>query len=662
MSDNPLLLKGEMPPPSGVPAVAPGMPAWAAAILAVATVGALYFGREILIPVTIAMLLSFMLSPLIDLFRRLRLGRIPSVLLAVLIAISVIVGLGTAIGVQVGNLAQEIPEYQATVERKITGLLDNTLHKLDRAIAGISGQVEGHTATTPRSAPAALASHAASSAGTQQPIPVVVTQPLPSALAIAETILSPLLHPLETIGIILVVSIFALLQREDLRDRAIRLFGSGDLQRTTVAMNEAARRLSRYFLTQLGINTCFGIIIAGGLWLIGVPHPFLWGILGLLLRFIPYIGSWIAAVLPLALTAAVDPGWTMTIWTGLLYVVSEGAMGQVVEPLLYGHSTGLSPFAVVIAAIFWTWIWGPIGLLISTPLTLCFVVLGRHVERLEFLDVLLGDRPALTPVEGFYQRMLADDPDEALAQAEQYLAERPLSSYYDEVALRGLQLAANDVQRGALPAQKVERLKSAVKELVDDLDRFDDDPRAPAAEPEPVAGPTIDQQTLPKVASASPKSFDPERAAPQWRSETPILCIAGRGPLDEAASTMLAQLLVKHGLGARAARYEEASRAGVGRMDVGGVAMVCISYLEITGNPAHLRYLLQRLRKRLPDVELLVGLWPANDPVLRDAELRRLVGADRYVNTLHEAVDACIEAASANSANQTSDALAVAGQ
>jgi len=652
MSDNSPISTGRIPPPApAVPAATPGMPVWAAAILVAIAVGALYFGREILVPVTIAMLLSFLLSPLIDLLRRLRLGRVPSVVLAVLFAIGILVGLGGAIGSQVAQLAQEIPEYQTTIEGKVAELRDSTLNKLDRAIASVSSQVAGRGGTTPNTSPAVPAPHAAPTPDQQQqPVPVVVTQPTPSALAIGQKVLSPLLHPLATIGIILVVAIFALLQREDLRDRAIRLFGSGDLQRTTVAMNEAGRRLSRYFLTQLGINTCFGIIIAIGLWLIGVPHPILWGILGLLLRFIPYIGSWIAALLPIALAAAVDPGWTMAIWTAVLYVVSETVIGQAVEPLLYGHSTGLSPFAVVIAAIFWTWVWGPIGLLISTPLTLCFVVLGRHAERLEFLDVLLGDRPALSPAEGFYQRMLAGDPDEALAQAEQYLAERPLSSYYDEVVLRGLQLAANDVQRGTLPPDKVERLKSAVKELVEDLERFDDDPRAPAAEPEPVAGLTIDEKSLPKQPPARSMSFDRRRASPEWRGETPVLCIAGRGPLDEAASSMLAQLLRKHGLGARIARYEDASRTGVGRLDVGGLAMVCVSYLDISGNPAHLRYLLQRLRRRMPGAGLLVGLWPADDPVLRDPELRGAVGADLYVNTLHQAVDACVTAASGDRA------------
>src|SRR6185437_11140126 len=236
-----------------------------------------------------------------------------------------------------------------------------------------------------------------------KPIPVEVHEPDPTALQIAERIIAPVVDPLATTAIVFIVSIFIQLQREDLRDRLIRLFGSSDLHRTTVAMNDAARRLSRYFLTQLGINASFGVIIGTGLFLIGIPSPVLWGVLAMLLRFVPYIGSPLSAILPLTLAAAVDPGWHSMLWTAALYLVTEPIMGQVVEPLLYGHSTGLSPFSVVVAATFWTWLWGPIGLILSTPLTLCLVVLGRHVERLEFLDVLLGDRPALTPVESFYQ-------------------------------------------------------------------------------------------------------------------------------------------------------------------------------------------------------------------------------------------------------------------
>ena len=276
-------------------------------------------------------------------------------------------------------------------------------------------------------------------------------------MQLAQRIIAPIVAPLSTTAIVLIVAIFILLQREDLRDRLIRLFGSSDLHRTTVAMNDAARRLSRYFLTQLGINATFGVIIGIGLFFIGVPSPVLWGVLAMLLRFVPYIGAPLAAVLPLALAAAVDPGWSMVLWTAALYAVVEAIMGQVVEPLLYGHSTGLSPFSVVVAATFWTWLWGPIGLILSTPLTLCLVVLGRHVERLEFLDVILGDRPPLTPVESFYQRMLAGDPDEARDQAELLLKDRSLSSYYDEVALKGLAARRHRLRARRADWRRIER-------------------------------------------------------------------------------------------------------------------------------------------------------------------------------------------------------------
>ena len=244
------------------------------------------------------------------------------------------------------------------------------------------------------------------------------------------------------------MAIFILMQQDDLRDRVIRLFGSRDLHRTTLAMDDAARRLSRFFLIQLGINATFGVIIAAGLYFIGLPSPLLWGIIAALMRFVPYIGSYVAAGVPILLAAAVDPSWSLTLWVAALFLVTEPIIGQLVEPMLYGRSTGLSPISVVISAIFWGWLWGPVGLILSTPLTLCLVVLGRHVKQLEFLNVLFGDRPALTRVENFYQRVLAGDPDEVQEHAEELLKEMSLSSYYDEVALKGLELAARDLARG----------------------------------------------------------------------------------------------------------------------------------------------------------------------------------------------------------------------
>ena len=627
------------PPPGLPPAGAPSLSTLTGVVVGVVVVVALYFGRVVLMPVTLAMLLSFLLTPVVELLRRLRLGRVLSVLLTVILALCTILALGTAIGTQVAHLSQRLPQYESTIENKFHRLRDATVDRFSGKIERIGRQLsraESATRAPPKPGVAVQ----------RQPLPVVVTQPAPSALKIGETVISPLLSPLASAGIILVVTIFALLQQEDLRDRMIRLFGSGDLRRTTVAMNEAGRRLSRYFLTQLGINASFGAIVGVGLYFIGVPDPVLWGILGGLLRFVPYVGSWIAAVLPMALAMAVTPGWSKVIWTAALYAVTELTMGQAVEPMVYGHSTGLTPIAVIIAAIFWTWIWGPIGLIISTPLTLCLVVLGRHVEQLEFLDVLLGDRPALTPAEGFYQRMLANDPDEAEEQAETYLEERPLSSYYDEVALKGLQLAARDAARQALPATKVERIKAAALELIEDLDRFDDEPRETAAEATTIAGATLDEKKALGEPAADESSTgaraDARAALPGRQGIKSVLCVAGRGPLDDVAASMLDQLLRKHGLQSRVLSHEKVSRAHIRSFDVGPGAMICITYLDIGTNPAHVRYLLLRLRGRLPDVPLLVGLWPAEDPMLEDARLRQLVGADYHVVTLRQAVEACL--------------------
>src|SRR5919202_347338 len=278
----------------------------------------------------------------------------------------------------------------------------------------------------------------------QKPIPVEIRQPDPAPLQVIQNIIGPLLEPLATTGIVVVFVIFMLLQREDLRDRLIRLAGADDLQRTTQALDDAAHRVSRYLVAQTIVNVTYGVPIALGLWFIGVPNPVLWGILAMVLRFIPYIGPWIAAMFPLALSVAVDPGWSMLLWTVGLFLAVELISNNLVEPWLYGSSTGLSAVAIVVAASFWTWLWGPVGLLLSTPLTSCLVVLGRHVEQLQFLDVMLGDRPALSPDENFYQRILAGDAEEVLGHAELILQQCSLSSYSDEVVLKALEIAARD--------------------------------------------------------------------------------------------------------------------------------------------------------------------------------------------------------------------------
>ena len=366
----------------------------------VVIVAALYFGRDVLIPITLAILLSFVLAPLADLLRRV-IGRIPAIILSVLIAVTIFLALAGVMGIQVAELANDIPHYQTTIQQKVDTLRRFTIEPLSGLIGTVGREVQKASKDA-----AEQATPAEPGDRNTAPLPVEVRQPNPSPLEVAEHIISPVLNPLATTAIILIVAVFILLQQEDLRDRLIRLFGSKDLHRTTVAMDDAARRLSRYFLTQLGINAAFGLIIGVGLFIIGIPSPVLWGVLAALLRFVPYVGSLMAGVIPVLLGAAVNPGWSMAIAAAALFLVTEPIMGQIVEPMLYSRSTGLSPVSVVVSAIFWAWLWGPIGLILATPLTLCLVVLGRHIERLEFLDVVLGDRPALTPVENFYQRVL----------------------------------------------------------------------------------------------------------------------------------------------------------------------------------------------------------------------------------------------------------------
>lgn len=620
------------PAPHGVRAAElPTLRALLAVTVGVTLVAALYVGREVLIPVTLAVLLSFILAPVVAVLRRLWLGRALAVLLAALLALGALLFASALIAGQVAELATDLPRYAARIERKIDTLrgmtVDRVVEALDR-LGGALGETAGEAAGTPER-PAGRNGEA------PPPVPVELRQPPPGPLDVAQRIVTPLLLPLANAAIVFVVAVFILLQREDLRDRVIRLAGAADLHRTTIALDDAARRLSRYFLTQLLVNTSYGTVVGLALFLIGVPGALLWGILAGLMRYVPFVGTPIAAAPPVILAAAVDPGWGMALAAGALMLAGEALMGQVVEPVAFGHSTGLSPVAVILAAIFWSWLWGPIGLILAMPLTLCLVVLGRHVERLAFLDVLLGDRPALSPAESFYQRMLAGDPDEALDQAEQWLRTRPISAYYDEVLLEGLRLAAADLARGRLPPERLAELREAAQSVIGDLAAQPDTPAAPAA-------PTEEDPARP----APPPSAPPDLQG-AWASPRAVLCIAGRGPLDGAVAAMLAQLLGRHGLGAEVVLHGAVARDQVARLDAAGVAMLCICQVEITGRPAHLRYLLRRLRQRLPQVPILVGLWPPGDPMLTEREPQAALGADLHVASLRDAVGACVAAARA---------------
>jgi hypothetical protein len=482
---------------------------------------------------------------------------------------------------------------------------------------------------------------------------VEITSPEPTGWALYQTIFTTLLPPLATAGIVLLLVIFILLQREDLRDRLIRLFGGSDLQRATSTMSDAATRLSHYFLSQVLINFAYGTLIAGALWLIGLPSPIAWGILAMLMRFVPYVGSYIAAALPLLIAAAVDPGWTTFLLVLALFVLGELFMGQVVEPQVFGRGTGVTPIAVIASTIFWTWLWGPLGLLLAMPMTVCLAVLGRHVEGLEFFEVLLSDEPALKPEQRFYQRALTGDAAEATYHAELSLKEQTLASYLDSVALAGLRLAERDAARGALDAEQAERVGGTVKEMLENLADFEphrwfaklrrkpdngkngkeDEGGLAALEAEEGA-----EEDLPKVER-------PE-LAPGWAVEEPLLVIGGRSSLDEAAGAILAAILTKRGLTAKALPPETISAGHIASLAKTEAKLVCLSYLGLGAGPALIRYVVRRLRRILPKGTLiLVCYWNEEGNKAATRAMLETAEADAYATSLREAVELCIKAA-----------------
>lgn len=600
MSDTPSRARLSAPPgfATEVPAAAaPGGPGLL--YLGIAIVGVLYVAHELLVPLVLSILLAFVLAPVARALRKVGLPRVASVLVGVLLAVGVISAFAVLMGRQLADLANELPAYQATVSRKLDGLFggggligrtSDLLRDLGNSL-GTRGQPS--TVPLPGAAP--------------PPLPVEVREPAPGVLTLIQRVIGPLLGPVATTGIVVVLVIFLLLYREDLRDRLIKLMGSRDLQRTTAALNEAAARLSRFFLAQVALNAGFGVFISVGLWAIGIPNPLLWGMVAGLMRFVPFIGGFIAAAFPLLLAVAVDPGWTMLAWVVALFVLSESLMGQVIEPLIYGHSTGLSPVAILLATAFWAWLWGPIGLLVATPLTVGLVVLGRHVDRLEFLDVLLGDREALEPSEAFYQRALAGDGDGLAEQADFQLRTHRLAAYYDEVALRGLALAQADASRGLLDRGRLDALRTRVDDLLDDLAEHEDD-----VVDDPVTdGPVARDEPAPEA--------DTDPVPPEWAEPGAVLLVAGRGRLDFQANAMLAQVLARRGFGVVALPNEALRDPDLAGRHPNPRAVV-LSALDGGSGASSARYALRRLRRRFPGALTVAGLWgAARDSVIRQA-------------------------------------------
>jgi predicted PurR-regulated permease PerM len=606
----------------------------------------LFVAREVLIPIALAVLLSFVLSPVVRLFQRWYIPRSLSVVAVVAIAFALIFALGSLLVAQVNQLATDLPSYRSTLSNKIKSVRgvaggSGTLERASEVLQDLSKEIE-----TPR--PATPGAGTGLPSTTSKPIPVEVRQPEASALQTFAALITPLVNPLAMTGIVVIFVIFILLQREDLRNRLIRLAGAHDLQKTTLAIDEAGYRLSRLLLAQLALNAGFGVVIGLGLWLIGVPSAPLWGILAMALRFVPYIGAVIAAILPLIVAAAVGEGWSMVLWTAALFLIVEPLAGHVVEPMLYGHSSGLSPVAIVVSATFWTWLWGPIGLVLSTPLTICLVVLGRHVDRLKFLEVLLGNEPALNPSQLVYQRLLAGDPIEAIDQAQTFLKENHLIEYYDNILLEGIRLAAADARRGLLADDRAIRIKETVAEVVDELSSHED-VRSETAPP------ADEISSLSQLSKAETEpGLGPANVLPaEWRKEC-VLCLPGIGQLDEAVALAVAQALRKEGFGVRADQADSLSISRIFTLETQGISAICVCYIE-SASAAQIGYAVRRLRRKVPQAYILIGLLGNLGLAEETEQLRQASNADAIKTSLAGVLDCLVAHAKKSAAPTAAD-------
>jgi predicted PurR-regulated permease PerM len=550
-------------------------------------VGILYVAKTVVVPLALAVLLTFVLSPVVSAIQRRGPPRIVAVLFCVLCTFGLFWLVGWIVVVEVQHLARELPTHRKEIDAKIASLRgagEGPFAEFLQMLREISqGKTQAEAAAEAR-APK-----------------VVVAQPdeLSSFEQLIQAV-GPVLEPLAQAGLVVILVVFMLVKREDLRNRVIVLLGHGRLAGTTRIFVDSAQRVSRYLLTQLLINAGFGMLFAVGLFFIGVPYAFLWGFLAVLLRFVPYIGSWVAAAFPLLLGFAIGPTWTQPILVLALFVGLELVTANVIEPLLFGHGTGVSPIALLVAAAFWTWIWGALGLVLSTPLTVCLVVLGQHVPRLRFLAVLLGDEPPLEPHVSYYQRLLARDQEEARQVAVEHARNSDPACLYDDVLLPALALARRDRQHAGLTAEDEAFIVKATKELLDHLGLEN-----PADKTE---------------SNGAPAS------AEKPTENTPILILGcpAHHEAEELSLHLLARLLQPVGYRVEVVSTKVLASELAASIERECPALVVIAILP-PGGVVQARYLCKRLRKRFANLPLVVGYW--GDERHYDSILMRLQAA-----------------------------------
>ncbi|MDB6065634.1 MAG: putative phytochrome sensor protein [Pedosphaera sp.] len=582
-------------------------------------VAALYFAREVFIPLALAVLFSFLLAPLVDRLRRWHLGRVPSVLIAVLFAFGVLGFVGEVMTGQMVDLVHKLPGYQENIRKK--------LQSIGAGDGGAVGRVtksfeELRQSVMPRKGAAPAQPQGGQNAA-QQPVPVEVKNTSFSPLQVIRTIVGSLVSMMVTAFVVIVFVIFMLIERDDLRDRLIRLIGTGKLKMTTQLLDDASHRVSRYLLMQLIVNVGYGIPIGIGLYFIGIPNPLMWGLLTALLRYIPYAGAWIAASMPFAVAIAVDPGWTKPLLVVGLYSVVEIIVANFVEPLVYGSYTGVTPLAILLAAVVWAWLWGPVGLLLATPLTVCLVSLGRYIPNLGFLYILLGDEPVLSPAARFYQRMLAMNEQEATDLAEAFLKDHSLQELYDEMIIPALVMAEQDCQRGVLDDEHHAFLLQNTRFLVDDMADLDPETKRHGSE----------QGNGRHVGNGDGAGQAPDLSA----LHAVVFSLAARNEADEITAIMLSQVLQPHGVETRilAAPALTPEKREMIRQEK--ACVVCISAVPPPGLLSA-RQTARRLRHEFPDLQIVVGLWGAKQGVEECANRLSKIPPDNVVTTLKQAM------------------------
>ena len=581
------------------------------------TIAALYFAREILIPFAFALILTFLLTPVVAFLQRLRAGRVVSVLTTILLSIVVLSGIGWIIATQFVDVANELPLYRQNIHAKIaafhvpvTGQLGKAAQSVQEVVRDLTGPGTESPVLAPRSQNRKQPN---ATPTTTSPVPVRMVQPPSSGWAELRDLGTPILAPLGRTGMVVIFTVFMLLKREDLRNRLLRLAGLGQLNMMTQALDDTSRRVSRYLLMQVLVNAGFGTLFGFGLYLIGVPYAALWGAVAGLLRIVPYVGTLAAATLPLALSLAVFDGWLRPLLVFLVFAVLELIVGNFVEPWLYGAHVGISSLALLVAAVFWAVLWGPAGLILSTPLTVCVVVLGRYVPQLSFLHILLGDEPVLAAEAQIYQRLLAMDQLEAHTVVEQFLKGRPLVELYDTVLIPALTMAEQDRHKGAIDAVREEFLFLSINEMIAEFSEYQ------------VADSASGQDTAPIADAAEDLTAR-------------IVCLPAHDRADEITAAMLSQILEQKGFATLSFPVVASSVNEVLAMiEAGRGDVVCISALPpYAFAPA--RAMCKQIRERFPKLKVVVCVWGFAGDTLKAMTRFERTQPDRLSTSLAEAV------------------------